>query len=40
MGKHPFLALPLAVKGMAVLKRNHPLGGLADVGDRTMGLQG
>ena len=28
------------MEGMAILKRNHPLGGLTDVGDRTMGLQG
>jgi hypothetical protein len=39
MGKHPFLALPLAVKGMTILKRNHPLGSLADMGNRAMGLE-
>ena len=39
VGEHPLLAPPAPVEGVAVLQRHHAPGGLADVGDRAVGLQ-
>lgn len=39
VGKDPVLTVPKAMEGMTVLQGHSALGGLADVGDRTMGLQ-
>ena len=39
MGEDPFLPLPAPVERMAILQGHHAAGGLADVGDRAVGLE-